>query len=114
MINQHQHPIISCREPPTYVQPPLNSFRAAVESERKVGVMVIVRVKLSPNINELARVLVARWVQDLGKRRCLGFCITGSFVLVCLRIAKVHGRLMNGSEPWKRRDETNQWLSVRR
>jgi hypothetical protein len=69
---------------------------------------VIVWVKLSPDIDELARVLVSWWVQDPGKRRCLGFCITGSFVPVCLRIAKIYGRLMNGSEPWKRREETNR------
>ena len=69
---------------------------------------MIVQVELSPIIDKLARVLVARWVQNLGKRRCLGFCITGSFVPVCLRIAKIYGCLMSGSEPWKRREETNR------
>jgi hypothetical protein len=62
MVNQHQSGIISCCEPPTHVQPPPYAFLAAVESVRKVGVMMIVWVKLSPDIDELARVVVAWWV----------------------------------------------------
>lgn len=48
--------------------------------------MVVVRVKLSPDVDKLADVIFG-WVQNVCKRLCLGFCITGGFVPVCLRIA---------------------------
>jgi hypothetical protein len=66
-------------------------------------------VKLPPNIDELARVVR---VQNVGKRRCLGFCITSSFVPVCLRIAKVYGRHVSGAKTWEKK--TYRWLSARR
>jgi hypothetical protein len=74
--------------------------------------MAVVWVKLSPDIDELARVVPCWRVQNAGKRRCLGFCITSGFVPVCLWIAKVYGRHVSGAKP--REKETYRWLSARR
>ena len=75
--------------------------------------MAVFRVKLSPDIDELARVRVAPWwVQNLGKRRCLGFCVASGFVPVWLRIAKVYASCEWCGKPCEKR--TNRWPSERR
>jgi hypothetical protein len=76
---------------PTHVEPPPYSFRTTIKSVREISVMVVVWVKLSPDIDKRARVTL-RWVQNVGKRRRLGFCVTCSFVPVCFWIAQVYGR----------------------
>ena len=63
--------------------------------------MAVVRVNLSPYIDEIAR--VDRWrVHGVGKCCCLGFCILSGFVPVGLRIAKVYGRHVSDAEPWEK------------
>jgi hypothetical protein len=74
--------------------------------------MAVVRVKLPPDIDELGSVVPCWRVQNIGKRRRLGFCITSGFVPVCLRIAKVYVRHVSDAEPWEK--GTNRWLSARR
>ena len=75
--------------------------------------MVIVRVKLSPDVDEPASVILRR-VQDVRKRGSFGLRITGSFVPVCLWIAKVcgHGRHVRDAKNGGER--TDRWQSVRR
>lgn len=73
----------------THIQPPTQALGSTIESVGKVGVMLVIGVEFTPNINEFASIDSFWWIQYIFERCCFGFRVTGGLVPVFFRVSEV-------------------------